>query len=134
MSTKKHLQRFLRLTNYYQQFILHFSIRAAPLTELWRKRKLWILEWTLRLSRIYLPPHVKKPILQVPQPGYPFLLFTDAPDIGLGVVLTQHTPEREHPIQYLSWKLSEAERKYAVIEKEALAIKWMVDTHTHTPV
>lgn len=43
-------------------------------------------------------------------------------DMGLGAVLTQGTPQGGQPIFFLSQQLKKAERNYAVIEREALAI------------
>lgn len=39
-------------------------------------------------------------------------------------MLTQEVKGEEHPVMYLSRKLIPRERRYATIEKEALAIKW----------
>ncbi|KAI2659392.1 Retrovirus-related Pol polyprotein from transposon 17.6 [Labeo rohita] len=66
------------------------------------------------------------PVLRAPDFSCPFLLQTDASDTGLGAVLSQIQEGEEHPIIYISRKLSTAERKYAAVEKEALAIKWAV--------
>ncbi|KAL0176991.1 hypothetical protein M9458_029321, partial [Cirrhinus mrigala] len=66
------------------------------------------------------------PVLRAPDFSCPFLLQTDASDTGLGAVLSQIQEGEEHPIIYISRKLSPAERKYAAVEKEALAIKWAV--------
>ncbi|KAI2645879.1 Retrovirus-related Pol polyprotein from transposon 17.6 [Labeo rohita] len=65
-------------------------------------------------------------VLRAPDFSCPFLLQTDASDTGLGAVLSQIQEGEEHPIIYISRKLSPAERKYAAVEKEALAIKWAV--------
>lgn len=35
--------------------------------------------------------------------------------------------DEEHPILYLSWKLLPREQRYAVVEKECLAVKWAMD-------
>lgn len=64
--------------------------------------------------------------MQALQPGYPFSLFTDASGKGLGVVLSQVTPEGKKPVQYLSQKLTPAEHKYATIENETLAVNWVI--------
>lgn len=42
-------------------------------------------------------------------------------------MLAQDTPQGERPIYYLSRKRTPTEHKYAVIEKEALAMRWAVD-------
>ncbi len=57
-----------------------------------------------------------------PLPG----LQTDASDTGLGAVMSQIQEGEEHPVLYISRKLTPAERDYATVEKEALAVKWAV--------
>ncbi|KAL1265127.1 hypothetical protein QQF64_003154 [Cirrhinus molitorella] len=69
---------------------------------------------------------MSEPVLRAPDFSYPFLLQTDAFDTGLGAVLSQVQGGEEHSILYISRKLSPAERKYAAVEKEALAVKWAV--------
>ncbi|KAL1276145.1 hypothetical protein QQF64_035768 [Cirrhinus molitorella] len=56
----------------------------------------------------------------------PFLLQMDASDTGLGAVLSQVQEGEEHPVLYISRKLTPPERNYAAVEKEALAVKWAV--------
>lgn len=47
----------------------------------------------------------------------------DASDVGIEAVLSQVHNGEEHPVVYLSRKLNDHEQRYAVIEKECLAIK-----------
>ncbi|KAG6940206.1 hypothetical protein G0U57_018709, partial [Chelydra serpentina] len=49
-------------------------------------------------------------------------------DVGLGAVLSQMVGDDEHPILFLSRKLLPRERKYAVVEKECLAVKWAIES------
>lgn len=67
-------------------------------------------------------------VLQAVQTGCLFVLFTDASVKGTGAVLSQVTSEGEKPMQYLNRQLMPAEQNYATIEKEALAVKWAIDT------
>lgn len=64
----------------------------------------------------------KAPVLAYPRWNLPFILQCDASDTGLGVVLTQIYEDKEHPIAYYSRKFSTAETKYAIMERECLAI------------
>ena len=73
---------------------------------------------------------MSSPILRLPifQNGSPFVLRTDASDIGIGAVLLQEFEgEGQLPIASASKKLLPREKNYSVIEKECLAIIWGVE-------
>ncbi|KAI2662301.1 Retrovirus-related Pol polyprotein from transposon 17.6 [Labeo rohita] len=128
-TTKTQVRAFLGLAGYYRCFIPNFSSLAAPLTDLTRKGQPEKICWTAAaeeaLQRIKAAL-TSSPVLRAPDFSCPFLLQTDASDTGLGAVLSQVQGGEEHPIIYISRKLSPAERNYATVEREALAIKWAV--------
>ncbi|KAI2645697.1 Retrovirus-related Pol polyprotein from transposon 17.6 [Labeo rohita] len=103
--------------------------QPPPLTDLTRKGQPEKIHWTPAaeeaLTRIRTAL-TSAPVLRAPDFSCPFLLQTDASDSGLGAVLFQVQEGEEHPILYISRKLSPAERNYATVEKEALAIRWAV--------
>lgn len=68
------------------------------------------------------------PVLCCPDFERPFILQTDASDIGVGAVLLQGTQEDRHPVAYISHKLFPREVRYSMFEKECLAVKWALDT------
>ncbi|XP_071486350.1 uncharacterized protein [Diadema antillarum] len=127
--TKTQVRAFLRLAGYYRKFIPNFAAIAVPLTDLTKKGLPNKVEWgnleqrafdTLK-ARLSAPP-----ILHLPNPKLPYILATDASDIGIGAVLMQRIGEGKFPVAYVSRKLSDAERRYAVIERECLALAWAV--------
>ena len=64
------------------------------------------------------------PVLKVVEPDKPYILQTDASELGLGAVLSQLKDGEEHPVAFVSRKLLPREKNYSVIEKECLAIVW----------
>uniref|UniRef100_A0A8C1MWX3 Gypsy retrotransposon integrase-like protein 1 n=1 Tax=Cyprinus carpio TaxID=7962 RepID=A0A8C1MWX3_CYPCA len=128
-TTKTQVRAFLGLAGYYRCFIPNFSSLAAPLTDLTRKGQPEKVCWTPSAEEAFSQVKAaltSSPVLRAPDFSCPFLLQTDASDTGLGAVLSQIQEGEEHPIIYISRKLSPAERKYAAVEKEALAIRWAV--------
>ncbi|KAL0152472.1 hypothetical protein M9458_052195 [Cirrhinus mrigala] len=127
--TKTQVRAFLGLAGYYHCFIPNFSSLAAPLTDLTRKGQPEKIRWTPAaeeaLARIRTAL-TSAPMLRASDFSCPFLLQMDASDSGLGVVLSQVQEGEEHPILYISRKLSPAEKNYATVEREALAIRWAV--------
>ena len=61
-------------------------------------------------------------ILALPNFEHPFILETDASNIGVGAVLSQKIDSVTRPIGYYSKPLSTAQRNYAVIERKLYAI------------
>ncbi len=128
-TTKTQVRAFLGLAGYYLCFIPNFSSLASPLTDLTRKGQPEKVPWGPEEEEAF--QRVKtaltsEPILRAPDFSCPFLVQTDASDTGLGAVLSQVQDGEEHPVVYISRKLSPAEQRYAAVEKEALAVKWAV--------
>ncbi len=127
--TKTQVRAFLGLAGYYRCFIPNFSSLAASLTDLTRKGQPEKVQWTSAAEEAFRnikEALTSEPILRAPDFSCPFLLQTDASDTGLGAVLSQVQGGEEHPVLYISRKLSPAERNYTTVEKEALAVKWAV--------
>ena len=133
-SIKRQIKSFLGLAGFYRRFIPNFSSIASPLTDLTKKnRPNSIKDWQDHHKRAFQTLKnrlTSSPILRLPvfQEGKPFVLRTDASDIGLGAVLLQDFEgEGRLPIAYASKKLLPRERNYSVIEKECLGIIWGVE-------
>ena len=67
---------------------------------------------------------VSPPVLKVVGPDKPYILQTDASELGLEAVLSQLKDDEEHPVAFASRKLLPREKNYSVIEKECVAIVW----------
>ena len=60
----------------------------------------------------------------------PFVLRTDASEVGVAAVLLQETEAKLYPVGYASKKLSLAEAKGPIIEKACLAVVWGIRCFT----
>ena len=117
--TRRQLQRFIGLVNFYRDITLRRSEILAPLTALtsskvpfkWQpvhqkafdKMKMAISQYTT---------------LQYPDFSKPFHIHTDASDTQLGSVISQN----DQPIAFYSRKLTSPQQKYTTGEKELLSI------------
>ena len=129
-ATKKEMRSFLGLLSFYRKFVPNLSKYIAPLTDLLRKKCLDKIVWDEKLSKCFYDATnlISEDIsLVIPRVNCPFIIETDASDFGIGAVLLQKSEDTLRPIAFISRKLNPAERNYAVIEKECLAIKWSID-------
>ena len=122
-TTKRDVQCFLGLANYYRRFIQGFAEIAQPLHKLTEKRD---FAWTSQCQDAFEELRRKltsTPILAFPDFTKPFILDTDASDFGIGAVLSQISKEgKEQVISYGSRLLTKAERRYCVTRRELLAV------------
>lgn len=122
------LRAFLGMINFYGKFLPNLSTVLAPLYRLLRKEKSWKMEEVERKSFEAAKNLLKSPNLLIHYDGSRDLVLTcDASEYGLGAVLSHRMEDgSERPIRYASRTLSPAERNYAQINKEALAIVYGV--------
>ena len=123
------LRAFLGLAGYYRGFIPNFASIASPLVELTKKGSKFV--WSSKQHngfQMLKSLLCEAPILAYPQLDQPFILQTDASDMGLGAVLTQLDSRGcERVISYGSRSLSDLEEAYSTTEKEALAVVFGTD-------
>ena len=125
--TKKQVRGIIGLVNFYAKFIPNIADLLSPLHELTKKgqpeRVMWGEECQASLSRIQ-ELISSRPALIVPDIDDLFFVQTDASGSGLGCVLLQRRDGSLRPCRFHSRKLFPRETRYAVIEREALAIVW----------
>ncbi|GFS02368.1 Pol polyprotein [Elysia marginata] len=128
--SKKQVRSLLGVLNYYRKFIPKFSSLSAPISNLKKSGQPDKIHWTLdcqtALDKILLALN-SDPILILPNFSQKFNLRTDASDTGLGVCLLQEVDGLMHPVTYIGRKLLPREKRYAIIERECLAIVWAVE-------
>ncbi|XP_043502770.1 uncharacterized protein K02A2.6-like [Polistes fuscatus] len=122
--SKKELQQFLGLINFYSSFLKDKASVAEPLHRLLDKDRQWSWNETTRNAFNRTKNLLVSDALLIHfDLSKPIILVCDASPYGVGAVLCHRLPNgREAPVAYFSKTLSSAERNYAQIDKEALAI------------
>ncbi|CAA7021303.1 unnamed protein product [Microthlaspi erraticum] len=113
------VRSFLGLAGYYRKFVKDFSIMAKPLTRLTGKGVPFVWSEEIECAFAELKEALTKaPILTLPEPGKPYVVYTDASRIGLGCVLMQE----EKVIAYASRQLRKHEENYPTHDLEMAAV------------
>ena len=128
-ASKKELQEFLGFVTYMSPFIHNLAEKAAPLRELLKKDSFFI--WGEHHQKCFqaLKDTVSEDATLIYfDTNKTTTLETDASIKGLGVTILQN----DKPVAYASKTLTDAETRYACIERELLAIVYGVERfHTY---
>ncbi|RLN03399.1 uncharacterized protein C2845_PM13G02930 [Panicum miliaceum] len=117
------LRGFLGLTGYYRKFVKHYGLIAKPLTQLLKKKQFqWSQEAQLAFEKLK-QAMTTTPVMALPDFVVPFVVETDASDIGIVPVLMQ----KEQPVAYMSKALGPAHKNLSIYEKEFLALIMAVE-------
>jgi hypothetical protein len=128
----KQLRHFLGMVQYYCDLWARLSDMLAPLASLvgecgqtkttkakGTKKVPWHWDEVHQRAFDHLKATIaKNVVLAYPDYSKVFEIYTDASSKQLGAVITQDN----RPIEFFSWKLSDAQRKYSVTKIELLAI------------
>ncbi|PFX12686.1 Retrovirus-related Pol polyprotein from transposon 17.6 [Stylophora pistillata] len=123
------LQRFMGMVNQMAKFIPNLANLNEPLRQLLKKENMW--KWDKAQQQSF--EGIKNELTSATNlahydPSRPTVISSDASNFGLGAVLLQLQEDgTRKPVYYASRSLSETEKRYAVIEKEALAVTWACD-------
>lgn len=125
---RKELRRFFGIVNYLGKFSASLSVASVALRQLLGKDIDWIWSKTHDNEFNKLKQIISStPTLTPFQLSRDTMLSTDASSYGLGAALLQRVGTTWKPIAYASRSMNSTEKRYAQIEKEALAICWACD-------
>lgn len=119
LTSKKDVQKFLGLINFYRGHIPHCASLTAPLATLAtaKKKFRWTTEHDDCFQRLKTSLS-ERMVLATVDHTQPFELFTDASSVALGAALMQNGKA----VEFFSKKLSPVEQRYSTYDREALAI------------
>ena len=121
------VRKFQGMASWYRRFIPNYATIAEPITRLTKKNyKFEWLEEQQHAFELLKAMIMLAPTLQRPAPNSPFIVQTDASDVGLGAVLLQEVEGLERVLEFASRVLAPAERNYSVTERECLAVVWAI--------
>jgi hypothetical protein len=124
----KELQTVIGIVNYYGKFLPFQANLMRPLYELLRKEVSW--KWTKECQMVLdciKALLTTSAVLVHYDPARPITVACDASPYGVGAVLSHIMDNgEERPVAYASRTLTSAERNYAQLKKECLALVFAV--------
>lgn len=112
------------MTGWYRRFIADYATIAEPIFSTLRKGKNFEFgEEAKRAFEKLKKALTSSPVLIHPDFSKHFYIQCDASDVGVGGVLFQRDENgAEHPIAFVSKKLTAAQKNYSVTERECLSV------------
>ena len=119
------LRRFLGMANQLGKFTPKLTEMTQPLRELLSKGKSWMWGPSQSTALEKVKQELSKPTtLALYDSSAPTKISADASAFGLGAVLLQKLESTWKVVAFASGSMSETERQYTQVEKEALATTW----------
>jgi transposase InsO family protein len=118
------LQSLMGFLNFLGRYIPQFATLAEPIRRIQSKRVLFAWGEDQQKAFEAIRHHLlTEPVLAPFDPNVPLTVATDASNTGLGGVLLQN----DRPVMFVARSLSPAETRYAAIEKELLAVRFVLE-------
>ncbi|BHF83106.1 hypothetical protein SprV_0802624800 [Sparganum proliferum] len=132
-TSKRQLQRFLGMVNFYRRFLPNCADLMLPLTNLLSDPKgpLELRGHALTAFERIKTSLADATLLTHPAPEAPLSLMVDASTVAVGAVLQQHINDSTRPLALFSKKLSPAETRYSTFGRDLLAIYLAVKHFRH---
>nr|VZI07986.1 unnamed protein product [Spirometra erinaceieuropaei] len=122
-TSKRQLQRFLGMVNFYRRFLPNCADTILPLTNLLSgpKRTFELTSAALTSFEQVKDLLADATLLTHFHADAPISLMVDASNVAVGAVLQQSLPDSTVPLAFFSKKLSKAETRYSTFGRELLA-------------
>nr|VZI04584.1 unnamed protein product [Spirometra erinaceieuropaei] len=133
-TSKRQLQRFLGMVNFYRRFLPNCADLMLPLTNMLSgpKGPLELTGEALTAFERIKNPLADATLLTHPAPEAQLSLMVDASTVAVGAVLQQHLAGLTQPLAFFSKKLLPAETRYSTFGRELLAIYLAVKNFRHS--
>ncbi len=122
------LRSFVGLTAWYAKFVQNYTSLVESMRECLCDDT---FKWTAAAQSSFDTVKtriINSPVLSAFDPSLQIIVSTDASDYGLWTILTQMHPNKtERTVAFASPSLIPAERKYSIVEKEALTCVWAAE-------
>lgn len=124
--TPEEVQSLLGMVTYSSRFIPNFSTIAEPLRRLTHQDTKFVWRTEQQQAFDKLKQHLaEQPVIAYFDVNRQTEIVVDASPVGLGGILAQFDEEGlGRVVAYASRSLTDVERRYAQIEREALAVVW----------
>nr|CAD2171880.1 unnamed protein product [Meloidogyne enterolobii] len=124
----KELKSVMGTINYYSKFVNQMHQFRGPLDKLLRKNSIWKWEEEQEKAFEQIKSILSSDLLLTHfDPQFEIIVTADASNYGVGAVIShKYSDGSEKAIEYASKSLSDSEKNYGQIEKEALALVFAV--------
>jgi hypothetical protein len=122
-TSREEVQSLIGMAQYSSQFIPQFADITAPLRNLTRSEVRWGKEEQAAFDSLKTSLS-EDAVLGYYEVGLDTRLMVDAGPNGLGLVLLQRKSAGWQPVACHSRSLTDVEKRYSQMEREALAIRW----------